>query len=132
MIDVSFMPFLIPIVIVTGAFAVGIVAMVLNSKAKDRKHRERMFLAEKGMAIPPELYEAQKEESKPDGYRAGRAWLIILGILCIFIGISVMMMLGIRDGGMYRAVGGLVPIFIGAGFLVSERLIARFLAKEAG
>jgi amino acid transporter len=126
-----FNPFTIPVVFLIGAFAVGIVAMILSARAKSNRHRERMFLAEKGLPIPSELYEVQKQEVKSDGYKAGRAWLIILGILAMFIGISVMIMLGIRDGNMHDAVGGLVPIFIGAAFLVSERMIARYIVRRS-
>lgn len=125
----SINPFLIPIVFLVGAFAVGIVAMLLNGKAKERRHRERMFLAEKGMDIPPELFDVQKQEVKENGYKGGRIWLIILGLLCIFIGISVIVMLSIR-GQTYDATGGIVPIGIGVAFLVSERVVARMAEKN--
>jgi uncharacterized membrane protein len=125
----SINPFLIPIVFLIGAFAVGIVAMVLNSKAKERRHRERMFLAEKGMAIPQELYEVQKQEAKENGYKAGRIWLVILGLLCIFIGISVIIMLSLQ-GQTHDAFSGIVPICIGLAFLLSERLVVRMVIKE--
>ena len=125
----SINPFLIPIVFLIGAFAVGIVAMWLNGKAKERRHRERMFLAEKGMEIPPELYEAQKEVVKENGYKGGRIWLIILGLLCIFIGLSVMIMLFAR-GEAHDATGGIVPIGIGIAFLISERIVARMANKD--
>jgi uncharacterized integral membrane protein len=125
----SINPFLIPVVFLIGAFAVGIVAMVLNSKAKERRHRERMYLAEKGLAIPQELYEVQKQEVKENGYKAGRVWLVILGLLCIFIGISVIIMLSMR-GQTFDAFGGIVPIGIGLAFLLSERLIVRMVIKE--
>lgn len=124
----SINPFLIPIVFLIGAFAIGIVAMVLNGRAKERRHRERMFLAEKGMDIPPELYEVQKQEVKENGYKGGRIWLIILGLLCIFIGLSVMIMLYAR-GESYDATGGIVPIGIGIAFLISERIVRRVADK---
>jgi hypothetical protein len=123
------MPFVIPIVFLLGAFAVGIVAMILNNRTKERRHRERMFLAEKGMDIPPELYEVQKQEIKENGYKSGRIWLTIMGLLCIFIGLSVIIMLLIR-GEPHNATGGIVPIGIGIAFLVSERVVARMAARE--
>ncbi len=125
----SINPFLIPIVFMVGAFAVGIVAMILNSQAKDRRHRERMYLAEKGMDIPPELYEVQKQEVKENGYKGGRIWLIILGLLCIFIGLSVIIMLALR-GETHDATGGIVPIGIGLAFLLSERIVARMAERN--
>jgi flagellar basal body-associated protein FliL len=125
----SINPFLIPIVFLLGAFAVGIAAMILNSQAKERKHRERMYLAEKGMDIPTELYEVQKQEVKENGYKGGRIWLIILGLLCIFIGLSVIIMLSLR-GETHDAVGGIVPVGIGLAFLLSERIVARMAVKD--
>jgi len=125
----SLNPFLIPIVFLLGAFAVGIVAMILNAQTKERKHRERMYLAEKGMDIPPELYEVQKQEVKENGYKGGRIWLIILGLLNIFIGLSVVIMLSLR-GETHDAVGGIVPIGIGLAFLLSERIVARMAVKD--
>jgi hypothetical protein len=130
MIESSAMPFLIPITVLIGAFAIGIVAMILRSHAKERQHRERMFMAEKGLDIPKELYDipAPRPEARPNGYRAGRAWLMILGALCIFIGIGVMVSLGVRHG-MYEGIQGLIPLMIGIGFLASERLIAKIVVK---
>ncbi len=130
MIESSVMPFLIPITVLIGAFAVGIVAMILRSHAKERQHRERMFMAEKGLEIPKELYDipAPRREAEPNGYRAGRAWLMILGTLCIFIGIGAIISLGVRHG-MHEGIQGLIPFMIGAGFLAAERLIAKIIVK---
>ncbi|UCF78223.1 MAG: hypothetical protein JSW03_08970 [Candidatus Eiseniibacteriota bacterium] len=122
----GFGPFLIPIVALLGAFAVGIVAMILKSRASDRAHRERMFMVEKGLEIPKELYNGR--EKKAGDLGAGRAWLIILGVLCVFTGISVLIALtiqsGIRDGS-----NGLIVALIGVGFLVSERLIMNLVVR---
>ena len=121
------LPFLVPIVAIAGAFAVAIVAMVLKAHARERQHRERMFLAEKGMEIPRELYEVK--EPRPNGFRASRAWLMVLGTMFVFIGIGVMIALGVREG-MYQGINGVIPLLIGVGFLSAERLIARSVAKS--
>ena len=81
-------PFILPMVAVLGAFAVAITGMILKSHARDRQQRERMFFAEKGMEIPKELYEI-REPRKPSDFRGGRAWLMILGWICVFVGIAV-------------------------------------------
>ena len=123
------LPFLIPITVIIGAFAVGIAAMVLRSQAKDRQHRERMFMAEKGIEIPPQLYDVP--EAKPrNGLRAGRAWLMVLGAICVFVGIGVMIALGVREG-MSQGINGIIPFFIGLGFLAAERMVAKFVEKGA-
>jgi hypothetical protein len=117
---------MIPIIAIIGAFAVGIVAMVLKSRAREQAQRERIFLAEKGLEIPRELYEA-KEKTVSD-FGGVRAWLIVLGVICVFVGISVLIALtiqsGIRDGS-----NGLIVALIGVGFLVSERLILSLIVR---
>ena len=130
---ISVGPYLIPMVAVLGAFGVAITAMILRSRTLDRQHRERMFLAEKGMEIPQQLYEnGERRSHKANGFKAGRAWLLVLGTLLIFIGIGVMIALGVREG-MDQGINGVIPMLIGAGFLTAERLIAKALVKpEAG
>jgi hypothetical protein len=126
----SIVPFILPIVAILGAFAVAVTGMILKSHARDRQQRERMFFAEKGMEIPKELYES-REPKKPNGFRAGRAWLMILGAICIFVGIAVMISVSVSQG-IHDGVFGVIPLLIGVGFLVAERMIAKFVAKANG
>jgi uncharacterized membrane protein SpoIIM required for sporulation len=122
-------PYLIPAVAVAGAFGIGITAMILRNQSMARQHRERMFLAEKGMEIPRELYEIRDDgKRKSNGFKAGRAWLMLLGTLLIFIGIGVMIALGVSEG-MDRGVNGIIPMLIGVGFLTAERMIAKVIVK---
>jgi hypothetical protein len=126
----SIVPFILPIVAILGAFAVAVTGMILKSHARDRQQRERMFFAEKGMEIPKELYES-REPKKPNGFRAGRAWLMILGAICIFVGIAVMISVSVSQG-IHDGVFGVIPLLIGVGFLVAERMIGKFVAKANG
>lgn len=125
---VEFGPFLIPITMFLGGFAVGIVAIVMKQREKENKHRERMFLAEKGLPIPPELYEVPQPSKPNGGYRAGRAWLLIFGFLGVAIGLGIMITLTVREG-FDQGVGGLIGILIGLAFLAAERMIARMAPK---
>lgn len=129
--DIS--PIWIPIFISLGAFAVGIVAMVLKSRERERVHRERMFLAEKGLEIPKELYDVEKEVKKErrGDFRAARAWLIILGTTMVFIGIGVMIQLGVQEGTR-RTFDGTVPLLIGVAFLVCQMLLAHLAKRTNG
>jgi hypothetical protein len=120
--------YLIPVIALIGAFGVGIVAMILRNQAKERQHRERMFMAEKGIEIPRELYDVPAPKPKPNGFRAGRAFLTVMGMLLIFIGIGVLIAISIRDG-FSQGVNGLIPMFIGLGFLGAERMVARIDGK---
>ena len=127
---ISIVPFILPIVAVLGAFGVAITSMILKSHARDRQQRERMFFAEKGMEIPKELYES-REPKKPNGFRVGRAWLMILGYICIFVGAAVMISVSVNQG-FHDGVFGIIPALIGVGFLTAERMIATKIAKTNG
>ena len=84
---------------------------------------------EKGLEVPKELYRATREKKKFDGYRMGRAWLLILGILNVFIGLGVLIGVGAMEG-LHDGLPGIIVMLIGAGFLVSERAIARLAAER--
>lgn len=127
----DFMVYLIPITAIAGAFIAGIVAMILASKAKDRVHRERMFMAERGIEIPPALYGGGNQEKRPRDYRTSRAWLMVLGVLMIVIGLGVMLLVGVQEG-MDEGVAGVLVVLIGIGFLISERMIRRMVAGSNG
>jgi hypothetical protein len=126
-------PIWIPIFFTLGAFAIGIAAMILKSRERERAHRERMFLAEKGMPIPKELYEIEKEikKEKKGDFRAARAWLLILGTTMVFVGIGVMIQLGVQDG-FQDTFNGTVPLLIGVAFLVCQSLLAQLAKKTNG
>jgi hypothetical protein len=53
---------------------------------------------------------------------------MLLGTLLIFIGIGVMIALGVSEG-MDRGVNGIIPMLIGVGFLTAERMIAKVIVK---
>ena len=121
-------PFLIPIVAIVGAFTVGIVGMMVKSRQEERAHRERMFLAEKGLEIPKELYGHEAAvpcvpvEKKSGELRWLRTLLIVIGTLMVFIGAGVMIMLT-NQGDIRDGMNGVVPLMIGLGLLAAERLV---------
>jgi hypothetical protein len=119
----------IPVVIFGGAFAVTIVAMVLRFRTRDRMRLERMQLAEKGLPIPNELYQAPRERREYNGYRIARAWLLVLGVLLVFIGFGVLIGVSAMEG-MHEGLAGIIVIMIGVGFLAAERFVRR-LGNEA-
>jgi hypothetical protein len=124
------LPLLLPILAIIGAFAVGIVAMLINSKQEERTHRERMFYAEKGLDVPKELYRTKTAGEKKRGdMRALRTVLLILGTVLIAVGIGVIILVSIRDG-VSNGMAGVIPLLIGVGFMISERLINTTLLKN--
>jgi len=138
-------PFLIPIVAILGAFTVGIVSMVLKSRQEERAHRERMFLAEKGLEIPKELYGSQSAqmlkqlceagvarpatEKKPSDLRWLRTMLVVFGTLMAFIGLGVLIMLTYQ-GGIHEGMNGVVPLMIGLGLLVAAGLVTLMVRRN--
>jgi MFS family permease len=126
--DIS--PVWIPIFAIVGAFGAGIAAMVLRSKERERAHRERMFMAEKGMEIPKELYAIPSpKEKKPGHFRAARAWLLVIGTTMVFIGVAVMIVLSVKDG-IEEGMNGLTPALIGVGLLAAQALLGRFATQS--
>ncbi|MFZ1948077.1 MAG: DUF6249 domain-containing protein [bacterium] len=118
----------IPMFSLMVVLVIVVVAMILKSRADGRRHKERMLLAEKGMEIPPQLYDTpERRDSKPNGYRTGRVWLLVLGSLMVFIGLGVIVFGAARGE---HAENGLVPLFIGLGFLAAERMIAKMIARS--
>jgi len=115
--------FLVPIVAIIGAFATAIVGAVLRARERQHLHQERLLLLERGMEIPPQLFE-QKEEKKPSDFRAARAWLIVLSMVLISIGVGTIIALGVREG-VESAVNGVIPLLIGVGLWVAQRLLPR-------
>jgi hypothetical protein len=120
---------LIPMTRFLGGFAVAVVAMVLKFKERDRTRSERMLLTEKGLEVPKELYQVRQERKRRNGYRAGRAWLLILGFLNVFVGLGVLIGIGAKDG-IHEGLPGIIVALIGVGFLVSERAIRRLAAER--
>jgi hypothetical protein len=118
---------LIPVFSLTVALVIVVVAMLLKSRGDARRHKERLAMLEKGMEIPRELYDAvERRDAKPNGYRSGRAWLMVFGCILVFVGLGVCVFEAARGG---PAENGIVPVFIGLGFLAAERLVAKVVAR---
>jgi hypothetical protein len=121
-------PVMATVAILTTILVIAVGSMLLRSRAQERLHRERMFLAEKGLPIPAELY-VQKKNGNGD-LRSARAWLLVLGVLMVFIGTAVMITIGVTDSeGIRGSVRGLPPVAIGLGLLIAERVLVKRLLQ---
>jgi hypothetical protein len=116
------LPALVVSLLLAGAFAAGITAMILKSREKERLHKERMLLVERGAEIPRELLGF--EEKKPSDYRTTRVVLLITGAFFIVMSIGVVVGIGVQEG-FREAAPGVISAAIGAGLLVAERMIGR-------
>lgn len=132
-VDISrAIPLLIPIVAILGGFAIAIVAMVISGREEERTHKERMFYAERGLPIPPELMKAKTPVEKKRGdLRALRTVLVVIGVVMVSIGVGVIAMLTIQNG-LRDGMNGVVPLLIGVGLLVAERMIKVLIIKNNG
>lgn len=123
------MPALVAGLSIIGAFTAAIVAMILKGREKERLHKERMFLVEKGAEIPRELL--GPAEKKPSDYRTTRVVLIITGAFFMVMSVGVVVGIGIQEG-FREAAPGIIAALLGAGLLVAERMIAKRFASRAG
>ena len=73
-------PVLVGVAMFSSIVVIALGSMHLRSQAQERLHRERMFLAEKGLPIPQELYTPSRAGN--GDLRKARAWLLVLGVRC--------------------------------------------------
>ena len=118
-----------PVTVILAVVALGVVALYLRHKSKERVSKERMLLLEKGLPVPPELYDIKPP--KAGDYRTSRIWLLLLGLLCIFIGFGAGVVETINNG-IASGIGGLIAILIGIAFLITERMIRRHFIRNNG
>ncbi|NWG13395.1 MAG: hypothetical protein HXY20_07680 [Acidobacteria bacterium] len=114
--------YLVVITVILGSFATGITAMILKARARERLHRERMLLAEKGMDIPRELYTA--EANQPSDPEATRESLRVIGTALAVVGIFPIVIVAL-NAGLSRAANGAGLFVIGIGILLASRMIGR-------
>ena len=103
---------LIPIVAVLGTFAVITVAIIIEGREKEQKHRERLIAMEKGLTIPDEPV-----KKKPPRYLAIRAWGLVFLLLGVgtFAGITA-------EAGIRHGLWGLMPLGLGLALLIAAYL----------
>src|SRR5262245_37940949 len=119
-------PAVVGVALFTTIIMIALGSMILRSRAQERLHRERMFLAEKGLPIPQELYAPKKADN--GDLRTARAWLLVLGVLMLSIGIAVMIMIGVTDSQGFRgSLRALPPFAIGIGLLAADRVLVKRL-----
>jgi hypothetical protein len=121
-------PVFVAVAMFSSIVVIALGSMHLRSRAQERLHRERMFLAEKGLPIPQELYTPSRAGN--GDLRKARAWLLVLGVLMLFIGVAVMISIGVTDSeGIRASVRGVAPLAIGVGLLVAERVLVKRLLQ---
>jgi hypothetical protein len=107
----------IPILIVVGAFAAVIVAIIVQGKQKELIHKERLVAMEKGMPIPDEPVKPRRP-----AFMTLRVW----GFVLVLLGIALVIAIGATTAGagygFYHGLWGLIPLTIGAGLLISASI----------
>jgi hypothetical protein len=122
----SLAPVFIMVAMLSTVIVITVTSMVLRSRAQERLHRERIILAEKGLPVPPELYAPKKTDN--GDLRNARAWLLVMGVMMLFIGAAVMITIGVTESeGIRASVRGLAVLAIGLGLLAAERVLVKRL-----
>ena len=109
----------IPILAVIGIFAMIIVVIIMGSREKELKHKERLLAMEKGMDIPTE----PPREKRP-AYLSLRAW----GLVLLSLGIVLFFALWVGVGFKY-SVWGLMPGALGAGLMIAAAMERKDTAR---
>ena len=99
----------VPILAVIGTFAMIIVVIIMGTREKELKHKERLLAMEKGIEIPTET----KRDKRP-AYLSLRAW----GLVLLSVGIVLFFALWVQVGFKY-SIWGLMPAALGAGLMLA-------------
>ncbi len=109
-------PFLIPIIAIVMALSIPIV-VIITDYAKRRSffelhHKERLAAIEKGIELPPlppELF---------GNGRKGRPRYLLRGLVWLFVGLGLMVALGVTDNTDRVGLFGLIPVGVGLACLI--------------
>jgi hypothetical protein len=120
---------LIPIIAISMGIGTGMLKLYLNyRKRKDMfalYHQERMAAIEKGIEIPP---------LPEDFFHEDTNLTLLAGLILLFIGLTLSLSLHFAevrvDNGGDAAVFGLIPLGIGAAFLIYYFTVGRKLAAD--
>lgn len=110
------LPFLIPIVAIVMALAIPIVA-IITDYAKRRSffelhHKERLAAIEKGVELPPLPPELFGTVPK------GRPRYLLRGLVWLFVGLGLVVALGVTDYTDRLGLLGLIPAGVGLAYLI--------------
>ena len=122
-------PFLIPIVAIVMSLLIPIVAIISDAKKKksiyELHHRERLAAIDKGMEIPPlppELFDGCQRARGPGNF-------LLRGLIWCAVGIGVL--IGVREMEQDVARLGIIPLLVGAAYLIYYFVEGRKLAADA-
>ncbi len=118
-----FQPYITPLLIPILALFIPIVAIVAHHLGKANSERQRhetiRELARAGQPIPPELLSAvQEAEAAPKREANNPNRILIPGVINIGIGFGLMGMFAAMMPGQWLWAIGLIPLFLGIGFVV--------------
>lgn len=111
----------IPVIAIMGGIAIAIVAIFMEGKKKELKHKERLLAMDKGMEIPTEPVEPRRPS-----YLKNRTGGLVMTLLGIALTIALWTVADATGG-----VWGLLPLAIGVGLLISSYLEQRESERSA-
>ena len=135
--DVLSSPFIVPVAGCLTGLGVVLGGIYSSIRTREIQSQERLAAIAAGQPIPPTLEELAiihggSGRSRSDGRGARRAGIVLLfvglGLAAFFIALAAILQ---EREVLCGAAVGLIPMLIGAGFLVDARINAREAAVEA-
>ena len=116
--------FAIPIIAIIGGITMGIVKVVSRQRLQELARRERIAAIEKGVdlsQLPPMPFDAedQSDYARSTETNRTRQGLLIGGLITLFAGIGLGLMLNFLAHGEDAWAVGFVPGFVGFAMLLS-------------
>ncbi|MDH3216640.1 MAG: DUF6249 domain-containing protein [Candidatus Krumholzibacteria bacterium] len=102
----------IPVIAIIGGVAIAIVAIVMEGRKKELRHKERLLAMEKGIDVPSEPV----KEIRP-AYLHNRSSGLVMTLIGLALTVALWTVAG-PEGGVW----GLIPLAIGIGLLISASL----------
>jgi len=137
--DTAFSPFIVPVAGCAMILGISVAGVWSSVRAREMQSQERLAAIARGVPLPPTTEELAIIHGKPsvDATRrrgnTRRAGIILLGsavgLILFFIALSTV--LHVREVLCGAAVG-LIPLGIGAGFLVDAHIQSRELEEAGG
>jgi hypothetical protein len=115
-VDPEVVAVFIPILAVLGGVFIAVTAVVMNGRRKELEHRERIIALEKGLPLPSPAVAPERPK-----YSNRRANGLVLAGIGLALTIALSAEEGFSDGGVW----GLIPLFIGIGWLVAGSMDKR-------
>jgi hypothetical protein len=125
---VPLMIFGLPMVAITGGVAIAAVRAIGQQRLMEMAQRERLAAIERGIdpeKLPPPPWHAWMGPASREERALNRSQnMTIGGLICVFVGIALGLLLYTLDSKHQITLIGLLPVSLGLALLVGGRIVA--------